>query len=158
MLANINYFWYVVRHKYYVYVAGRKLDCGIIQLLIHDLSKFSHDEWTPYVNRFYRGADNKSQFYKALMHHYASNPHHWNFWVDEITGRPNSMPIYYIKEMVADWMGAGKVQTGRYDNVVEWYSKNQNKIQLHPITRVIVENLIPGWEQHCNNLFSIKAV
>lgn len=156
MIANIKYFWYVMHHKYFVYKAGRKLGCGISQLLVHDLSKFSKAEWTPYVNRFYRKQENKAEFYKALMHHYENNPHHWNFWIDDITQQPKNMPMLYIREMVADWIGAGRVKTGSYD-IVQWYEKNQNKLNLHPITRIVVESLIPGWDEHYNKLFSLKV-
>lgn len=156
MIADIKYFWYVLRHKWYVLLAGRKLGCNLGQLLLHDMSKFSKAEWTPYVNRFYRKQENKSQFYKALVHHYENNPHHWNFWVDDITQQPQNMPLYFIREMVADWMGAGRVKTGSYD-VVKWYAKNQNKLNLHPITRIVVESLIPGWDQHYNNLLKLRV-
>lgn len=156
MIADLKYLWYVLRHKWFVLVAGRKLGCNTFQLILHDISKFSKDEWTPYVNRFFRKHDNKSQFYKALLHHYEHNPHHWQFWLDPITDKPHDIPIYYIKEMLADWMGAGRVQTGSYD-ICTWYAKNQNKIQLHPITRIVVESLIPGWDQHYNNLIKVET-
>ena len=156
MLADLKYLWYVIKHKYYVIRAGRTLGCDWIQLILHDMSKFSKAEWTPYVNRFYRGIENKSQFYKALMHHYENNPHHWNFWIDDAMGTANDMPMYFIREMVADWMGASRVKTGSYD-IVDWYESNRSRINLHPITRIVVESLIPGWDKHYNNLFNIKV-
>src|SRR5882672_11326919 len=122
MIADFKYFWYVVRHKWYVLQAGHKLSCDSGQLLLHDMSKFSKAEWTPYVNRFYRKQDNKSQFYKALMHHYENNPHHWNFWLDPITNQPHDIPLYFLREMIADWMGASRVKTGSYD-ITTWYEK-----------------------------------
>lgn len=155
MIANFKYFWYVFKHKWFVYHAGRAMGCDRAQLILHDLTKFTKDEWTPYVNRFYRGKDNKSQFYRALMHHYENNPHHWNFWLDPITDKPNDMPTYFIREMIADWMGASRVKTGSYD-ICGWYRANQTKIKLHPITRIVVESLIPGWDQHYNNLIKVE--
>lgn len=151
MLANIKYFWYLMRHKFFVYIAGRRLGCGRFQLLIHDASKFSKAEWTPYVNRFYRKIEDKSEFGRALFHHYEQNPHHPDFWVDNITGFVMPIPLYFVREMVADWMGAGRAKTGKWD-IVEWYSKHQNKMKLHPITRTVVESLIPGWDEHYNNI------
>jgi hypothetical protein len=43
--------------------------------------------------------------------------------------------------MVADWMGAGRAITGRWD-VASWYEANAHKMVLHPDVRVQVENLI----------------
>ena len=149
MLDDLKYLRYVLRHKWYVYRAGRKLGCGVVQLLIHDLSKFSKAEWKPYGDRFIRKIENKADFYIALQHHYANNPHHWNFWVDIITEKAFPMPHFYLVEMVADWMGAGKAKTGSWD-IIEWYDKNRNKINLHPFTRTVVESLIPGWDEHYN--------
>ena len=131
------------------------MGCDRVQLILHDITKFSKDEWTPYVNRFFRHHDNKSQFYRALCHHYENNPHHWNFWIDPVTNKPNDMPTYFIREMLADWMGASRVKTGSYD-ITNWYAKNQTKIKLHPITRIVVESLIPGWDQHYNNLIKVE--
>ena len=51
------------------------------------------------------------------------------------------MPLEYIKEMVADWAGAGKAITGSWE-VKNWYEKCQDKIQITPKTRMIVEELI----------------
>lgn len=155
MIADLKYFWYLVKHKWFVYRAGRRMGCDHIQLILHDLTKFSRDEWTPYVNRFFRGKDDKRNFYRALMHHYENNPHHWNFWLDPITNKPNDMPTYFIREMIADWMGASRVKTGSYD-ICGWYKSNQTKMKLHPITRIVVESLIPGWDQHYNNLIKVE--
>jgi hypothetical protein len=50
------------------------------------------------------------------------------------------MPNKYAREMVADWIGAG-MALGSPDTLA-WYEKNKNKIRLHPITRMYVENLL----------------
>lgn len=154
MIANFKYLWYVLKHKYFVFVAGRKLGCGVWQLVVHDLSKFSKAEWKPYVDRFIRKRDNKKDYFKAWVHHYENNPHHWNFWIDPYTDRPHPIPDYFLLEMIADWLGAGRAKTGHWD-IVEWYCKNKNKMKLHPATRTVVESLIPGydsfWDKHYNN-------
>jgi hypothetical protein len=48
-----RYFKYVLRHKWYVFLAGRQRGVGLWQLLVHDLSKFRPDEWQPYAEWFY---------------------------------------------------------------------------------------------------------
>ena len=51
------------------------------------------------------------------------------------------MPQDYVREMVADWTGAGLAQ-GHGDDVVPWYQANKDKMVLHPATRREVETLI----------------
>jgi len=51
---------------------------------------------------------------------------------------PLEMPEKYVKEMVADWMGAGRAITGRWE-CQEWYEKNKGKMILHKWTRNLVE-------------------
>lgn len=51
------------------------------------------------------------------------------------------MPEKYGREMVADWMGAGRGITGKWE-ADKWYEHNKLNIQLHPDTRVRVEALL----------------
>lgn len=55
-------------------------------------------------------------------------------------GFPDPMPDVYIREMVADWRGAGRA-AGKTDTAA-WYEKNRDKIILHPDTRQRVEELL----------------
>lgn len=50
---------------------------------------------------------------------------------------PEPMPDVYRREMLADWIGAGKAQ-GK-TNTQKWYEANKNKIMLHPETREWIE-------------------
>lgn len=146
---HLQYLQYVVRHKYFVFIAGRRTGAPIFRLLIHDWSKFSQAEWGPYVRQFYDKENKiKGQFEKAWLHHVHKNAHHWNHWVlpgdsayMDKPGRTVPMPLNLVREMVADWMGAGKAITGEWE-INTWYDKNKGKIQLHPDTRVQVETLI----------------
>jgi hypothetical protein len=45
---------------------------------------------------------------------------------------PDPMPDVYRREMLADWIGAGRAQ-GK-SNTWEWYEANKDKIMLHPET------------------------
>jgi hypothetical protein len=45
-----------------------------------------------------------------------------------------------VREMVADWMGAGRA-LGKPDTR-GWYEANKDKQQLHPETRALVERLL----------------
>lgn len=52
--------------------------------------------------------------------------------------RPLPMPERYAREMVADWMGAGRAITGRWETPT-WYAQNRHNMVLHPDTRAYVE-------------------
>ena len=51
------------------------------------------------------------------------------------------IPKEYVHEMLADWAGAGKAITGRWE-IEEWYAKNADRILLHPDTKAYVSRLI----------------
>lgn len=167
MKPYLRYFWYVLKHKYFVFIAGLKTGAPIWRLIVHDLSKFRLDEFIPYAQYFYDdglkkredidsfllfsnpesapfGYFVKDRFNMAWLLHQRRNPHHWQWWYlvqDNDPSTPIPMPESFIREMVADWAGAGRTITGGW-TVAEWYNKNKDKIQLHPDTRELVEMLI----------------
>jgi hypothetical protein len=51
--AHLRYASYVTRHKWFVFRAGLKTRAPLWRLLIHDWSKLSRAEWTPYVWSFW---------------------------------------------------------------------------------------------------------
>lgn len=145
-LWHLRYLKNLLKHKWFVFVAGRKTGVSLWRLLVHDYSKFSRAEWGPYVRRFGMGragqmdkAADPEEFLAAFRHHWKRNPHHWEYWVEK--GVAKLMPEEYIREMVADWMGAGRAYTGRWE-VREWYEKNRGRMNLHPGTRAWVEALL----------------
>lgn len=171
MKAHWQYFKYVLRHKWFVFLACRKLGVPLWQAIIHDWTKFTPGEWFPYVHGFYNPDGSKRQLYvatkirsedgwtmlgyryqqaiqdafdRAWLHHQKVNPHHWQYWVlinDEDGTVPLEMPENFILEMIADWDGAGRAITGKSDPV-GWYEKNKEKMLLHQKTRSIVEYLL----------------
>lgn len=150
MSAHRKYASYVLRHKWFVLVAGLRTGAPIWRLLIHDWSKLLPCEWTPYVRSFYgtqpRTTEVKAAFDVAWLHHQHANGHHWQHWVlREDSGKTKvlAMPEKLVREMVADWMGAGRAITGRWD-VAGWYAKNRDDILLAPETRKLVDALT-GW-------------
>lgn len=50
-------------------------------------------------------------------------------------------PDVQIKEMVADWAGAGRAITGKW-SVAQWYEKNRDNIMLPDATRVTIELML----------------
>ena len=154
----IGYGWYLAKHRWFVFVECCKL--GIPWLgIIHDWSKLRPSEFIPYANYFYpngvkRLANLKLGYSKpvdsgdagyewAWLLHQKRNRHHWQFWVvprGDGTNKVLDMPSRYLREMVADWRGAGRAY-GNTDTI-EWYEKNKNRIVLHPETEKKVEEYL----------------
>lgn len=116
MKRHWKYLKYVLRHKWYVLVEGRKLHVPIWQLILHDWSKFLPSEWFPYARTFYT-QDGKNHyqpgesFLVAWNHHEKRHKHHWQYWVlvmDSGDMVPLPIPDRHRREMLADWRGAGR--------------------------------------------------
>ena len=148
MYNNLKYLSYILKHKWFVFVAACKL--GIFwRGLIHDMSKFSRKEWIPYREYFYGDYPDtlkeekermEDAFDAAWLNHIHHNPHHWQYWIlreDDGGTKVLRMPIGYMKEMLADWIGAGKA-LGKPDTK-GWYLANKDKIVLHDETRAWIE-------------------
>lgn len=121
------------------------------QILNHDASKNSPEEYDAYDRYFY--GDNKSfrvvqDFQKAWLHHIHENPHHWQHWV-LVNDEPDEgevaleMPYECIIEMICDWW-AFSWQKGDLSEIFSWYDKHQKYIKLASSTRRIVEDIL--WE------------
>lgn len=223
MKRHIEYFKYVIQHKWFVFLACLKLRVPLWTAIIHDWSKFTPSEWSGYANNFFKedGTRRKRnefktgfvteqetrefiemQFLKAWHHHESTNKHHWGYWLTlsseteryviqshgtgyplflydlveksrfnkeinddgsflvggtnsahdllvEIRDRLNrdsrvvalEMPEVYVREMIADWVGAGRAIAGQKDPR-DWYDKNKHSIVLHPRTSELVEKLL----------------
>lgn len=142
--SHARYASYVARHKWFVFRAGLKTSAPLWRLIIHDWSKLTPAEWTPYVRTFYTENGDQGAFDRAWLHHQHRNPHHWQHWLlreDDGPLKALAIPDDLVREMVADWMGAGRAITGRWD-VASWYAANSDKIVLEPTTRARVEALI----------------
>lgn len=158
------YLCYVVKHKWFVLLAGLHLqsrgwdELSLRQLILHDWSKFRPSEWLPYAEWFngFRGGSwyeapatlgkyvRKADFDRAWLFHQRRNLHHWQAWVlreDDGGTVPLEMPLCFVLEMIADWRGAGRAITGR-DDVEEWYHRTKSGRLLHPKTLHIVETIL----------------
>lgn len=104
MKAHWQYLKYVIRHKWYVFLAC--LEYGLIWRGIkHDWTKFLPSEWFPYVAYFYgkkvahpthkelhkvngeftpvmvHPEQVNIAFDRAWNHHQKANSHHWQYWL-----------------------------------------------------------------------------
>ena len=154
MKKHFQYLSYIVRHKWFVFLAADNLHITWLGL-IHDWSKFRPDEWLPYAEFFYgkkaKPPRDSTGYYKpyntgderfdfAWLLHQKRNKHHWQWWIlplDDGGFKAMPMPDCFRREMLADWIGAGKAQ-GR-PKTWEWYEKNKGKMILHPDTRTWIE-------------------
>lgn len=169
-MSHLKYLRYLIRHKWFVFVAGLRMGVPLWRLLVHDWSKFLPSEWIPYAQNFYWPHEKKNnesleafrlyglceaapfghfvsdRFQIAWNHHQKRQPHHWQYWLitmDSGETFPLPMPEVFAREMVADWMGAGRAITGKWE-VELWYTKNRDRIKLRDETRELVERLM-GW-------------
>lgn len=148
MVMHWRYAKYIVLHKWFVLVAGFRTKAPVWRLIVHDWSKLLPCEWVPYARSFYgpqpRTPETKAAFDRAWLHHQHANPHHWQHWnLREDSGKLKllEIPEHFTREMVADWMGAGRAITGRWE-AREWFEKNSNTIQLAPKTLARVKELL----------------
>lgn len=190
MTKYLKYLWYVIRHKWFVFLAcchRRMYWLGII----HDWSKLLPSEFFPYAKHFYgkgkrnccgckhiwgsqcgingsgigqgeqasdckdyikKEARDQTGYYKptdtgdpdfdfAWLLHQKRNRHHWQWWIlpeDEGGVKILQMQGRYVAEMLCDWLGASRAQRSG-SSVPDWYSANGRKMQLHTITRDVIE-------------------
>lgn len=160
-MKYLKYLRYLLLHKLFVLIECTKM--GIpVRGLLHDYTKFSPKEFFPYVNFFNRVGlcsykpDNTEDkdFERAWFSHIKRNKHHWQYWT-----YPNSkgeliaveIPDKYVKEMVADWKSACRLQENR--GVVYWYSKHKRKLHFHPNTEKKIEKLIGFKNERAKRVF-----
>lgn len=149
MKRHIAYLKYVLKHKWFVFIACWKCGAPFWRAVIHDWHKLLPSEWFAYAQTFYK-PDGGNQyvespdFERAWNLHQKRGKHHWQHWLltfDRGDTTPLEMSEPYAREMVADWWGAGRAITGEWA-AHQWYPKNSTKMILHPETRRFVEGLL----------------
>jgi len=151
-----KYIYLTLRHKWFVFVIGLKLKVPVWQLIKHDWTKFFL--WKPYSNYFHGDKSMDYEFSQAWLYHQNHEPHHWEYWMPRTTHmamndkmtrpEPIEMPEKYVREMVADWMGASKAYSsgGKYPDVDNWvwFEANRERIykNLHPKTIKLVGKIL----------------
>ena len=138
-------------HKYWVFHYCIK--AGIpVQGVFHDLSKFSPTEFFESV-KYYQGTSSpidackKAKGYSAAwMHHKGRNKHHYEYWQDNFDngGVALEMPLRYKKEMICDYMGAGRAYYGKLFNIHKeygwWLNKRSNPLAMHENDKAFLDN------------------
>lgn len=153
MIPTLKYLWLTLKHKWFVLLAGLQTGAPIWLLVIHDWSKFTPSEAPHYGRQFFGKADDALGFSKAWNHHQKTNPHHWEYWVMVSghdrggfpDGSPLPMPEKYVREMVADWLGASRAYEGHWPKSLmewKWFVTNISKINIHPDTYDLVMKIV----------------
>ncbi len=165
-MKHLRYLKYVLRHKWFVMLACFKE--GLYwRGIVHDWHKFLPDEFFPYAENFYgkgasgikTGRDSTGyydptkrgdEFLVAWFRHQKRADHHWQYWTMPADGPGDRLRVFQMpdkcrREMICDWIGAGRAQ--RTPGVPDWWKKNGDKLILHAETRWWVEGRIAGMEK-----------
>lgn len=159
-----------LRHKWYVFRWCCKAGMPI-RGLIHDTSKFSPVEFWESVRYF---SDKESPinvskrvngYSKAWQHHKGRNPHHYEYWVDQLDfgGKPLPMPKKYAYEMICDYLGAGQAYNPKgwsFEKEYEWWKNRLETCKgmaMHPKTKQFV-TIVLGRLADKNCLFEMNRI
>lgn len=168
MNKYIKHFITITKHIHYV----RKFcfKCGYYKRgLLHDLSKYSFIEFFSSA-RYYQGnrspidAEKENRGYSlAWQHHKGHNPHHWEYWIDNLGTYKNTaikIPYEYVIEMICDWLGAGIVYSKQkvdfnkpYSEPIEYYNKCKSERIFNKETQKLIENYLKYIEIYGINAF-----
>ena len=120
------------------------------QGLTHDLSKYNPVEFFESV-KYYQGTRSPIDAAKeskgcsdAWLHHKTHNKHHREYWTDNYDSGTASicMPSKYAKEMLCDFLGAGRAYMGKdftYQKEWDWWNnKLKEGIAIHPETAYFI--------------------
>jgi hypothetical protein len=155
VLPILRYVAATVLHKAFVVRAGRRTGTPLLQLLLHDLSKFTPAELPHYARQFFGDRSDPQGFARAWLHHQNHNRHHWEYWIARTShinlGTPLSenipleMPERYVREMVADWMAASRLYIGAWPESVEtwaWLKQARPRMRLHDATATLLDRVL----------------
>jgi hypothetical protein len=140
-----------------------------IQGLLHDLSKFSLVEFWEGV-RYYQGTfspidacKKENGWSPAWMHHKGRNKHHYEYWMDNLDdgGTPLEMPLKYKKEMLCDYLGAGRAYYGKdftYEKEYEWWQNKLSKpLAMHDSNKDFISMYMELLKVYGDNAFKIDV-
>ena len=149
-----NHLRTVLRHRHEV--MKNCFRAGIpLQGLLHDLSKFSPEEFLNGVKYFqgtrspHEGERDAYGFSYGWMHHKGRNKHHFEYWTDydPVTRKmsPVKMPVKYVKEMFCDRVAASKIyMKDKYNDgsALAYFMKGKGTRMIHPETSDLIEKLL----------------
>jgi hypothetical protein len=129
-------------HKWYVFLGGLRVGgIPLWRLIVHDWSKFGPWEFGRYARHFHgdytKSAVDRDKISEDLaiawLHHENVSPHHAGFWIPrtgQFAGKYMRMPDTFVREMVADLLGASKAYTGSWE-MADLMNQNLSRITSH---------------------------
>jgi len=134
---NLNYGWYVTKHKANIVSPMLQMQLPLTQALVHDFSKYLPSEFRPYRDWFQgphglKGDQDKEthkQWREAVEKHYARNMHHWKKRGLTVA----ETPLKYRMESVADWYSVGKTNRPKgtkFPDFKTWYAQRQESLPI----------------------------
>lgn len=154
MFNFLKHFSTITKHRHRVIAHCIKAGIGW-QGLFHDLSKYSHTEFSAGVKYFQgtRSPNEKERetigYSLAWMHHKGRNRHHFEYWTDynPSTKRmePVEMPVRFVKEMFCDRVAASKIYNKKNYNdtmPLDYFLKGKARRVIHPATSELLESLL----------------
>ena len=167
----------ILVHKWWVFHYACKF--GIPwRGFMHDWSKFHPTEFFESV-KYYQGDSSPILFCKlvngvsyAWQHHKGHNPHHYEYWVDNLDGgHPTYHPIpyEYVMELLADWFAAGRTYKGKSFKVldeVEWWRWKKESIAIAEPTKMFIDKFMNkceyfnrvDWVKEYNNQYVLQNI
>lgn len=152
----------VCDHIMYVRIAGRELRVDEHQLRWHDHTKLGVEEFPYYARQFHGDKADPNGFAEAWLHHIHHGEHHWQHWIfpDGFTPKGSTvengvlrMDEKWLREMVADWMGASMAYTGSWD-MTDWLKSNLPKIKLHSASWPTLKGILRDSNQGYHNVLN----
>ena len=125
------------QHRFRVFCLCCKV--GIpLQGLVHDLSKYSKEEFWEGV-KYYQGnyspiknCKKLNGYSKAWLHHKGRNKHHYEYWYDYAAPTTTPpMPFKYFLELICDNMAAGMTYQGKewtQDYQISYWNRVKEKV------------------------------
>lgn len=143
-----RHFCTITKHKWVVMKLCFK--CGLLKRgLLHDLSKYGITEFCSSA-KYFQGDKSpidaekmKKGYSLAWQHHKGHNPHHWEYWIDNVGTRRNDaieIPYEYVVEMVCDWVGAGIVYSKQKPDYSKPYKEPFDYYKTHLSERIFNVN------------------
>ena len=132
----------VNKHRWEVFKLSIKV--GIpFRGLVHDLSKYSYEEFSESVKYYADGkyspllkCKKETGYSKAWLHHKGRNKHHFEYWYDPAAPEPTPIiPFKYMLEMICDRVSASKTYkkkeySSKYP--LEYFYKEEPRMTLNP--------------------------
>ena len=104
---------------------------------LHDLSKYSAEEFEQYRQWYYPMEDeirDEELFNQAWNHHKEVNLHHWES-MQNISNKRDKLA--FTLELIADWMSVGYMKN---EGVMDYYDKNKDKVILEDWQHELISN------------------